>query len=813
MVLTPNRAVLEVSSLSGGTSPVSESLGNRCQLPVGSGSVHPSPIATVSPGTLSTKAPRTGHGLPMKGETLPGVKAAREAENLECVGGLRNPNLAVSRSSRLRKTGKKIRSILENLMMTDVGAEALNAVKNIGNDKYKGIPMALLTKAQNAFQIALSTPDEKDVGMNRSDYQSHLWEALLKDAGDPEVDVPSWMREGCPTGMPGSDIQARGIFPPAQKATAAVEQSRMFGAMAEGKVWREADHSNYKSFYAECSAHAKAEVERLADREFIQEFPDWAKLTASWPDATANKVALILKQRTDKSWKRRFVVDLLRSGYNGDADIPERIVLPRMDDFVAGILDLLEANTFSENMAEDCNLELVAMDFSDAFYTLWLSEKDRGRLAFRTPEGWAAFKRLCFGMAGAPLIWGRVAAAACRLAQAIFSPTELRIQCFVDDPAIVVRGNARTRSHLLGMLILFWSVLGLKLSFGKGTRGSSVPWIGATVSVSNREWQPRCGKAVSIPGVLVQLQEEKFKEVCKNVDTLHLAKGTVNLKLVRTVAGQLSWISGLFTWIKSFNSCLWRALTAHVEESRKAVVSSNRRRQKRPTDLFFTVRISQAVRWTRMLLHGLIRTPDGTAFKVQRWHSLAHRKAAFSHTIRTDASPYGFGAILFDGQWPVAWCAAKWEAADLDILKAEPGNPAWQAEWELFAIFIALDLWLPRLRGTAAGVLQSDATAALFASRREAGRTPAINALCAEIALRVEVAAIQLRHEHYAAVLNFEADALSRLSRGAAMPSRLAHVERQPVPARSFSSFWAWPRELREAKQSAPAMAAIGRGA
>ena len=103
-----------------------------------------------------------------------------------------------------------------------------------------------------------------------------------------------------------------------------------------------------------------------------------------------------------------------------------------------------------------------------------------------------------------------------------------------------------------------------------------------------------------MPGVLVRLQEEKFKEVCANVDTLHHAKGTVSLKLVRTVAGQLSWISGLFTWIKSFNACLWKALTAHVEESRNASMSSIKRRQKRPTHFFFTVRISQAVRWTHM---------------------------------------------------------------------------------------------------------------------------------------------------------------------------------------------------------------------
>ncbi len=125
----------------------------------------------------------------------------------------------------------------------------------------------------------------------------------------------------------------------------------------------------------------------------------------------------------------------------GQADIPERIVLPRVMDFVNGIVDLMEHNTHDENMTKGCGIELVTLDFTDAFYTLWLQKDARGSLAFRTLDGWAVFMRLCFGMAGAPLVWGRVAASACRLSQAIFDPSELRFQCYVDDPAVAVRGT------------------------------------------------------------------------------------------------------------------------------------------------------------------------------------------------------------------------------------------------------------------------------------------------------------------------------------------------------------------------------------
>lgn len=258
------------------------------------------------------RPPKLGSGLPMRGCKLAEAKETREAENINCVGGLRNPNQAVSKSAHLQNTGARARRILENLMTNaEIAAEALGA----------------------------------------------------------------------------------------------------------GSV------------------------------------------------------------------KRRFVIDLLRSGFNGGTAIRERIVLPQLLDFVNGILDLMEYNAPEDCSEDQVNIELMTMDFTDAFYTLWLEWEALGDLAFRTLDGWAIFLRLCFGMAGAPLVWGRVAAAACRLSQAIFAAHELRIQCYVDDPAVAVRGTAKERKHLLAMLLLFWGVLGLDLSFGKGTRGSTVPWIGATISL------------------------------------------------------------------------------------------------------------------------------------------------------------------------------------------------------------------------------------------------------------------------------------------------------------------------------------------
>ena len=75
-----------------------------------------------------------------------------------------------------------------------------------------------------------------------------------------------------------------------------------------------------------------------------------------------------------------------------------------------------------------------------------------------------------------------------------------------------------------------------------------------------------------------------------------------------------------------------------------------------------------------------------------------------------------------------------------------------------------------------------------------------MNALAAEIALRLESAQIVLTTEHFCADLNVECDALSRLAQGKEIPSRLLSVARALPRSRVPSFFWAWPREILEAQ-------------
>ena len=126
------------------------------------------------------------------------------------------------------------------------------------------------------------------------------------------------------------------------------------------------------------------------------------------------------------------------------------------------------------------------------------------------------------------------------------------------------------------------------------------------------------------------------------------------------------------------------------------------------------------------------------------------------------------------------------------LLSAPPGDPAWQAEWELLTISVASDMRVVHIHGKCAAVIQTDATAALFNSKRLSGKTAAMNSIAAPIFLRLEAHDIIITPEHMPYVLNVDSDPLSRLSQGPQISRETA------VFARDRIAFflWTWPKDI-----------------
>ena len=164
--------------------------------------------------------------------------------------------------------------------------------------------------------------------------------------------------------------------------------------------------------------------------------------------------------------------------------------------------------------------------------------------------------------------------------------------------------------------------------------------------------------------------------------------------------------------------------------------------------------------------------------------------------LRCDASPWGFGGLLERNGVVESYWADEVSELDRRVCPGQAGDPAYQAEWELFAILISIAVWQDRLADAHVACIETDSKAALYACAKLSSNTPTMNSIAAEIGLRV--VSLQIELGHVAGVANYEADALSRLCQGKSVPSHLAEVERLPAPARNAAFFLAWSRDFAE---------------
>ena len=152
--------------------------------------------------------------------------------------------------------------------------------------------------------------------------------------------------------------------------------------------------------------------------------------------------------------------------------------------------------------------------------------------------------------------------------------------------------------------------------------------------------------------------------------------------------------------------------------------------------------------------------------------------------IQTDASVFGFGGILWYGRQPVAWWADEIQEWDLALLGARTGDPAWQSEWELLAVAISVKLFGSQIASQAVH-LTTDNTGVLHTALNLRASSPGMVAIAAELACVLRQYDVDLRQgDHVRSAANYLADALSRLSRGAAVPALLVPVTRLDTGSR-----------------------------
>ena len=117
-------------------------------------------------------------------------------------------------------------------------------------------------------------------------------------------------------------------------------------------------------------------------------------------------------------------------------------------------------------------------DAEDAFWQIPLHPREQRFYCavLRRPDGavnYLVYTRSVQGSRGAPLSWAVLLGLVCRCAfstlrQSDGTAESQRLQVYIDDPALVIRGPRESRRHQVALLLLAWHVLGVSLAIKKG---------------------------------------------------------------------------------------------------------------------------------------------------------------------------------------------------------------------------------------------------------------------------------------------------------------------------------------------------------
>ena len=149
-------------------------------------------------------------------------KQVREAENDQCVGGMRNPNSAVARNPQLQRIGSSVRRVLDEavrdfpeiLKLTralkgDVNAEEIDELAGSCKKAWKATAERLAA--------SLGCKDWEHEGP--TGWRTNLLRAIVKAANDPDVDVADWLDGNTPLGIK-QEVPYRGVFPESRQLRA-----------------------------------------------------------------------------------------------------------------------------------------------------------------------------------------------------------------------------------------------------------------------------------------------------------------------------------------------------------------------------------------------------------------------------------------------------------------------------------------------------------------------------------------------------------------------------------------------------------------
>lgn len=329
---------------------------------------------------------------------------------------------------------------------------------------------------------------------------------------------------------------------------------------------------------------------------------------------------------------------------------------------------------------------------------------------------------------------------------------EARIQTYVDDPLVAVRGKPERVKRIATLVMISWSLMGFPLAFQKATLGTKLTWIGVELSIN-------------ADGIQAVVPEEKVMELSHILGTM-LKENVISKKLMRTAVGKaMSIASVIYCW-RPFLQELYVAL--HTEDTHA------------PKGCIWTKQVRHTLLWLLAFLKdemaGIRRQ-----FTTRR---IANKLPLV--TITWDASPFGMGGTLQMNGIIVEYFAIPIDANDEQSLETARGIHEGQQVWGALAGLIALRLWSVHWHGQRARLqIRSDNIGALTMLTKLRGGSRPLTIIAREYALDLGQAPWKPDIvTHIPGLANTICDVLSR----------------KWDPNKTFEL----PRELQRAKQAHP---------
>ena len=349
-------------------------------------------------------------------------------------------------------------------------------------------------------------------------------------------------------------------------------------------------------------------------------------------------------------------------------------------------------------MAFGSSVGVFVLDFKHAFMTVPLASEEMPYNTSVVPQGirrsragldetepesgkFLVWRVLGFGGHANPLIYARLASFAARSGQALlFHPTSVstfahgRLQLYVDDPAIVLCGDHQQQIEAIDVLIVWWLLLGIPLSWKKGFFGPAEQghtWIGVHFKARGTE------AILSLPqDFLIKLTPlaQKFSDKKVKVATL---------KEAQELCGRAGRLAQVIPAAKPFINNLYGALAGSLR-------ATDNKSREAPPGKVATRRYRSAAAWLCKLLANDSSSPlvlQTKVLAVEPTYDPQLRRVEF------DASPFGGAAVLYENNEVVEYFTIEWE--DMPQLGVRTKESIFQFVWEFLTLALAACRWCP----------------------------------------------------------------------------------------------------------------------